>query len=158
MNTEKSRNLTDYIQSKAAKIVQHYSDDLEYDLEKIKTMFSENKENRYFYVMLRKCGSWAFPVREVFVENSFPYCVWLHYADQHIKASKEVKCFLIEVEKVWGGNIHGKVRKVNYPESVKDVVGNAVHSDPELETEFGPVGSLEEIQAFRKLISARCVF
>lgn len=150
-------NLTNYFRAEAERHIQVYDDDLEADLLRMHMDLKQGQEDRCYYVMLRRCGSYAFKVRDVFLRNTTANTIWMHYSEPHVGYSDDdVLAYVVRVEKAWGGDLFGRVKQVKYKDTILDVQKNAVDEDPELIPEDPEcLVSLDRIN-FQRMLNERC--
>ena len=110
-------NLSKKLHELVDQITLSYKEDLESDLERMKTLFRADAAN-YFYVLIRRHGTYAFRVRDIYLNNTFQQIAWLHYAEEYPDGAK---IFGVKIDHLHGGDIFGFITPISFEKSAEDV-------------------------------------
>ena len=119
-------NISTFLRETGERVIKHYKEDLTQDMENMKRWFSVDQNDRYFYVMLRECGSYVFRIPDLFIRETPQHLIWTSYNDPVYKSDAAIEAYAVKVEKIWGGNLFGSVKRLSYEQSAEDVRKHAV--------------------------------
>lgn len=97
------------------KIVEHntsyYQTDFQYDKEKLLEAAGDRNGYRQFLWLSRESGTWCFPERDVYIENTSPHNTWEYYGGSR---SDHVKAFWIELHDRKDDKVLGDILEIDY--------------------------------------------
>lgn len=125
----------------------HYKDDFQIDIVTLgDAVYRRDWDQRTFLWMARPLGTNLVLERNAFLRETDGHKIWTHYADM----SEGIQAYRVVVNGGITSAPVGTVHKLNYPEQVKRVMANAIHSVRiELEYADGQVRGVPE-EEYRK--------
>ena len=99
------------------KIMEHntdfYQTDFRYDVEKLREAVEDRGGCRNFFWLTRKNGTWCFPERDVYIQNTNAANTWAYYGGCR---DENVKAFWIELSRMEGDDqkIIGDIVEIDY--------------------------------------------
>jgi hypothetical protein len=99
-----------------------YQTDFSYDIKTLTDAADASDDSiQSFLWMSHDSGTYCFPERNVYIENTYPHNTWLYHRN-----NPNIKAFRVDLYPMKDGQVRGNLFEIDYPEHVKDVRKNSV--------------------------------
>lgn len=103
---------------------EHYQSDFEYDIASLQKAAEDSCGSRCFLWLSRRCGTWCFEERAVYIRNTHAFNTW----DYYNYSSENVKAFAVEIEALQGKAVMGHVYELDHKAHIGDVRKNCFNA------------------------------
>lgn len=111
-------DILEYLRSVLKENTVSYKTDFDYDVEKLTASAREpDAVERSFLWLSRPHGTWCLKERNVFLKGTTEHSIWTYYEAEHTG----FRAFRVQVEKLEGQRLTGKVIPIDYAESLRRV-------------------------------------
>lgn len=124
MNKFENVDILDFLEQIMLQNTQYYQSDFEIDRQVIwRYAGSDKTEDKNLLWMSRRCGTYCFRERDVFVKDTAQFITWIHYIDS---SDEHILSYAVEIIGKEDGQIRGNLYELDYRQLSRRIKDKAV--------------------------------